>query len=480
MNKHLLKLLILGLTLNSIGYADENTTSKIDIDISMKKSIVEDIINNQLPYTIEDSGSGNQIFNGNKNNLLGVGLDLLGAVDKKFSQFSESFIWAYKINRSPVNFSAQEQKVQAVTNIDGLFKASWSRNSQNTEIALNGTAGISSIISISTDWQINANSSPFLNISNDNLPLNLNLYGFNFKTDINIGDSLEKSIVSKLAQATKELDSKIQSFNLKELVEKYWLKFKEPILVNPEYNLWLTVDPTSARYSNLVTTESDLGIKVGTDVNLHLYFGDKPAPLNLTTLPSMNFGFVNDSFNIILPVSTSYKSLNEIINKNFNNKKIEIFSGISSTIKNVNLSSKDSTLYATSEFDFSILGFLHPTATVVAHLKPNFDQTTGTLTGNDFDYTLETNSFILKIANSIFKNKIINTVKTNYLSFNPASEIKLAQDYLQKKVENIELEKNVNLKSTIDTFKIVNLKIDDEFISATLNTTGKSTLEISQ
>ena len=479
-NKKILYFLALSLLLSSSTYSEEVPSSKIDVDISIKKSIVENIINNQLPYTIEDTGSGNQIFNGNKNNLLGVGLDILGAVDKKFSQFSESFVWAYKINRSPISFSAQEQEIQAITDISGLFKASWSRQSQSTEIALNGTAGINSIVSISPNWQINANSTPFLNISNNDLPLTLNIYGLSFKTDINIGDSLEKSVVSKLRKATNELDSKIESFDLRSLVEKYWLKFKEPLLVNPEYNLWLTVNPKSARYSNLITTQEQLGIKVGTDVDLHLYFGEKPSSLNLTTLPSMNFGFVNDSFNIILPVSATYKSLNEVINKNLDNKEFNIFSGVSSSIKNIVLSSENSTIYAVTDFKLNIFGFLNPTGTVKADIKPTFDQNTGTLIGNNFNYSLETDSFILKLVNSIFKNKIKETIQKKYLSFDSTTEIKLAQNYLQQKVENIELEKNVHLKSTINTFKVTNLDINNDFISVIFNTTGKSILEISE
>lgn len=479
-NNKYLSLLTLSFLLGTCIYSEDISTSKVDVDIMMKKSIVENIINNQLPYTIEDSGSGNQIFNGNKNNLLGFGLDILGSVDKKFSQFSESFIWAYKINRSPISFSAQNQEIQAISNINGNFKASWSRESQSTEIALNGTVGITSVVSISPNWQINANSSPFLNISNNNLPLTLNLYGLNLKTDINIGSSLEKSIVSKLRTATKELDSKIKAFDLRALIEKYWLQFKEPILISPEYKLWLTVNPQSARYSNLVTTDNNLGVKVGSDVNLHLYFGEKPAALNLTTLPPMNYGFVDDSFNIVLPVSSSYKNLNDILNENIGNKDIKLMSRVFSNVKNINISSENSTLYATSDFTLSILGFLHPTGIIKANVKPSFNTETGILNGDDFDYTLETNSLILKIGNYFFKNKIVNLIKTNYLSFNPTSEMELAQSYLQKKVENIELEKNVNLKSTINTFKIVGLNIDDNSISAIFNTTGKATIEISE
>ena len=86
----------------------------------------------------------------------------------------------------------------------------------------------------------------------------------------------------------------------------------------------------------------------------------------------------------------------------------------------------------------------------------------------------------MKLANAIFKNKITNTIKEKYLTFDSNNEMKLAQNYLQQKVESIELEKNVNLKSTINTFKIINLNVNDNSISAIFNATGKSNLEISE
>lgn len=478
MNKYFLIFSLITISSANI-YSEENPTSKIDIDISMKKSIVENLINKELPYTIEDSGSGTQIFSGN-NNVLSVGLDLLGVVDKKFSQFSESFIWAYKINRTPITFNAQGQEIQATTAFTGIFKANWNKQKQGTEINLDGNTGIKSRISITPNWGIECYSSPFLNISNNNMPLTLDVYGLKLKTDININDSLQKSVVSKLNTATKELDSKISSFNLRALVEKYWLQLKEPILVNPDYNLWLTANLNSARYSDLVSNNDQLGIKIGADVQLQLYFGKKPAALNLTSLPPVNFGFVDDNFNILLPVSSSYSSLNEVINKNLPKENFKVFSGIYSHIDNIALSNSNNELYITSDFSVSILNFLKPTGIIKATIKPNFDPNTGVLSGENFDYNLETNSFILTIANKLFKNKIKERIVKNYLSFNTSENINLAKKFLQKKVENIQVDKNTYLKSNITNLKVNNVSLDENNISVTFNIIGNSSLEISE
>ncbi|MGL5429118.1 MAG: DUF4403 family protein [Cetobacterium sp.] len=479
LNKIIISVIALNIISSNSTYSEESL-SKLDINISLKKSIVENIINSQLPYTIEDTGSGTEIFNSNKNNILGTGLNLLGAIDKKFAQSSESFIWAYKINRSPIVFNANGQEVGATTNIDGQFKASWNRDKQGTEMKLNGTAGIKSIVSVSPDWKLVANSSPFLNISNDNIPLDLNLYGLKFKTDINIGSSLEKSISSKLQKATKEIDSKIESFNLREIIEKYWSNLKEPILVNKDYNLWLTINPKSARYSDLISFNEDLGIKVGADANLHLYIGEKPANQNLNSLPEMNFGFVDDSFNINLPISTTYNNLNDMINKNIVDKEFDLYSGIKYSAQNVALSSDNSNLNFETNFKLSVFGFLNPTGVIKGSLKPNFNKENGVFVGENFDYSLESNSIILNVINKIFKRSIKNSIIKNYLSFDPNKEIELAKVFIQSKVNDIELDKNIHLQSEINTFKLVDLKVDTNVISLTVNTTGKSTIQITE
>ncbi|MGL4670842.1 DUF4403 family protein [Cetobacterium sp.] len=477
MKKIALYLTILNSIINTSLFSEE-VTSKIDLDISFKKSIVEDIINKELPNLIEDSGSGSEIFNGKKNGLLGTGLSILSSIDKKLSKPSESFIWAYKINRSPILFNAHGQDVEAVTDISGLFKASWSRSKDGTEMALNGNAGIKSTLSISPDWKLESNSSPFLNISNKTIPLNLDVYGLKFKTDINIGDSLEKSISSKLRKATKELDEKIRTFDLKSIVEKNWNKLKDPILINKDYDLWLTVNPKAARYSDMVSSDDDLSIKVGTDVHLNMYFGEKPAQLTLTTLPPMNFGFVDDKFNIVLPISANYDKLNNIINENLKNKTFNISSMISSTFSNLNLSSENGVLSIKMDFDSTIFNFLKRNGNIVALLKPNFNKETGTLNSDSFDYTLETDSILLKFINSLLKNKIKEIVKTKYLSFDSTKEVQVLKNLLIEKVTNLELDKNVYLKSNVESLNIENFSVNDESLSITFKVIGESTIEI--
>ncbi|MGL5989666.1 DUF4403 family protein [Cetobacterium sp.] len=479
MKKTFLYFIILNSIIGFSLFSEENR-SKVDLDISLRKSVVENIINKQLPNLIEDSGSGSEIFNGHKNGILGTGLSLLGAIDKKFSQSSESFIWTYKINRSPILFSAKGQEVEAITDISGLFKASWSRNKDGTEMILNGNAGIKSTVSISPDWKLETNSSPFLNISNKSIPLNLDVYGLKLKTDINIGDSLEKSISSKLKKATKELDEKIGAFDLKSIVEKNWIKLKDPILINQDYNLWLTVDPKSARYSDMVSSTDDLSIKVGADVDLNMFFGDKPETLQLKNLPEMNFGFVDDNFNIVLPILADYSNLNNIINSNLKDKDIKITSAITSNISDVNLSSENKTFFIKGDFKLSIFSLLNPKGTITAHLKPTFDKATHTLNVDNFDYVLQSDSFVLNLLNKLFENKVKDIIQKKYLNFNSAKEVGVLKIILEEKVKNIELDKNVYLKSSIDNLTIDNLNINDEFLSLTFRVIGKSTIEIVQ
>ncbi|MGL4989234.1 MAG: DUF4403 family protein [Cetobacterium sp.] len=477
MKKIFLYFIALNCIVNSSLYSKENI-SKVDLEISLKKASIEAIINKELPLVIEDSGSGSEILKGKKNKLLDAGLGLLGAIDKKLAQPAESFVWSYKINRSPISFDAEGQTVQAVTDISGLFKANWNKSKEGTEMLLSGTAGIKSNISISPDWGLESKSEPFLNISNNKIPLKLDVLGLKLDTEINIGSSLEKSISSNLARATKELDSKIEAFDLKSLVEKNWLALKEPILLNPDYKLWLTVNPKSARYSDVVSFDENISIKVGTDVDLQMYFGEKPASLNLKELPKMNFGFVEDNFNIILPVSASYSTLTDILNKNFSNKEFIVLNNIGATLHDIVLSSKDSTLNLKGEFALSIFNFTYPKGIITASLKPNLNKENGTLSSEDFDYVFESDSKILNWLNKMFKNQIKNILVNKYLVFDPAKEISVAKNVLEAKVKNVKLENGVYLKSTVNSFKIREVEVTPDYLSVTFNTAGKSNIEV--
>lgn len=478
-NKKRFFLILTLLNLSSLNlFAVEEPISKVDISISMKKSIIEDMINEQLPTTIEDSGSGSKILEGKKNNVLAMGLDLLGSVDKKYSEFSKAFVWAYQIDRKPIFFDANGQEIQAKTNFSGIFKANWEEQSEGAQINISGVAGLKSNIIITPNWNLKANSTPILNISDSNLPLVLNIFGMKLKTDININQTLENKITSKLNFITQEIDKKIALFNLNEIVTEYYKKIADPILIEPDYNIWLTVSPLSASYSNIVSNDTNLGIKVGSNIKLHMYVGEKPNFNNQVSLPPINFGFVKDNFSILLPISSTYSDLNTILNKNLPQQEYKVFTGITAQAENITLSYENESVIAKSNFNIKIFNFFKPTGTINISLKPTFDSINETFTGDDFNYSLETNSYLLKILNKLFGNTIKEKIIKNYLTFNTSDDMQNVKKLLQSKVENIEVEKDIFLKTDIENLKITALNLDEENLSIVIQIIGSSTLEI--
>ena len=461
------------LSLASYG-ENKDPLSNIDMKISLKKSYIENIINKELPTTITDNGSGTEFFK-SKNNLLSIGMNLLGAVDKKYAQ---KFRWSYSITRGDIAFDAKGQNIQGIAPYTGTLQAQWDANNNVVDANLSGTAGINSNIVINQNWEIIPDSTPIFTISNSSFPLNLNIYGMDFKTNININDSIQKKIVQNLQKATDILDEKIKSFDLRSLVQEQWQKLKDPILVNKDYNLWLTVNPQSASYSNIISDKDDLGLKIGTDVYLHLYFGEKPQELALNQLPPMNFGNVDDSFTINLPITGTYDALNEQLYKNLNNKEISLPLDTKVTVENPKINSENNLLKLDSDMSFSILGLFHPKAKVVATINPQYNSETSSFEKSTFDYNIITDSFLLKVINFVGHRFIKNKVQEQLFSLKADSYLTTFKDILQKTIGQYPMDNKAILKTQITSLKLNNISVEPQSLSITIGITGSSVLEV--
>ncbi|MGX6592082.1 DUF4403 family protein [Cetobacterium ceti] len=461
--------------LGSSIYGNDNL-SQVDLNISVKKSFIENIINKELPTTMTDSGSGSQLFGGgSKNDLLSLGLNLLGNVDKKYT---EKFRWNYSITRDPIAFSAKGQNIQGVANFNGTLKAQWDRETQGVDANLKGTAGISSNIVINKNWEIIAESTPIFTISQGTLPLKLNIYGMELKTDINVNKNIEQKIVSNLYKATDILDNKIREFDLRSLVEKQWLQLKHPILINQDYNLWLTVNPLDASYSNIVSDENNIGIKLGTNSQLHIYMGEKPKDLVLNSLPPMNYGEVKDTFNINLPITATYNALNKELQKNINNKTFSLPLNSKLTLKDIEIFNENNNLKIDTNIALNILGFLNPNAKVISTVNLKYNETNSSFDKSDFDYTLVTDSTLLKFADKFLHGYIKNKISEKVFSMKTDSYITLLKHMAQEKVNSINLEDKAILKTSISSLTLKNILVKKNYITIITNIQGKSNLEI--
>lgn len=475
--KNSIKILILSiLGATFLNGEDKNIVSNIDMSISIKKSLIEDIINKEIPNTLSDSGTGEQLLGGQQN-ILSLGLNLLGNKDKRYT---ERLKWSYSISRNPISFSAEGQNFQAITNFNGVLKANYEKASQAVEANLNGVAGIKTNLIIDQNWNLIPKSSPIFTISNKNLPVNLNIYGLEVKTNLDIGNNIQTKVMNSLEKATGEIDQKIKSFNLREVIEKQWEKLKDPILLNSDYNFWLTADPVSAKYSGIVSTSEDIGIKIGSDMYLHGYIGEKPQSLNLGTLPVINYGEVQNGFNIHLPITATYSSLNELLMKNFPGKQFEVFPGIAIKVDTLTATQENRKISLISKMNFSIFSIINPQVIIKASFNPVYDSEQNIFMGEAFDYKIESGSFLIKFIDSIFHSMIQKSIEKNYMKIDLQKDLTSLKKIAQEKVKKIEIDKNTTMFTDINSLKIEKIVVDEQGISLLINILGETNIEINE
>ncbi|MEG0135267.1 MAG: DUF4403 family protein [Cetobacterium sp.] len=440
----------------------QDEISKIDLTISTKKSTIENILNQEIPKLINDSGSGNEIIEKNSNNkLLNLGISLLDKVHKKSLDKIQNFKWKYSIQRDDINFSANNRTIEALANFNGTVLASLEEtNSEELKSDISGTIGIKTDLSIDENWNLLSSSSPIFKLSDANIPLNFDLKGIKIKKNINLSHDIEKHIDPILKKTISKVDEYVKDFKLHSFIEEKWQILKNPILINKNYRVWLLLNPVNTRYSDFMTNQDNLGVKIGLDSYVSLYLGDKPNPLIQSNLPPIKYGTVDDNFNMILPIYTTYNYINEILEETFNGDSYPINSFSKVRVEDINFLGTTNKLNLNAKVIFTLFEFLDFKGIINCFF---------TTPGEDFDYTLKTNNFILKIVDSFFHSTIKKAIENKIIS---------EKNNLKDKMSEVIIDKNTTLKNKIITLEIKSITTENESIKILTTITGTSTLEI--
>lgn len=440
----------------------QDEISKIDLTISTKKSTIENILNQEIPKLINDSGSGNEIIEKNSNNkLLNLGISLLDKVHKKSLDKIQNFKWKYSIQRDDIHFSANNRTIEALANFNGTVLASLEEtNSEELKSDISGTIGIKTDLSIDENWNLLSSSSPIFKLSDANIPLNFDLKGIKIKKNINLSHDIEKHIDPILKKTISKVDEYVKDFKLHSFIEEKWQILKNPILINKNYRVWLLLNPVNTRYSDFMTNQDNLGVKIGLDSYVSLYLGDKPNPLIQSNLPPIKYGTVDDNFNMILPIYTTYNYINEILEETFNGDSYPINSFSKVRVEDINFLGTTNKLNLNAKVIFTLFEFLDFKGIINCFF---------TTPGEDFDYTLKTNNFILKIVDSFFHSTIKKAIENKIVS---------EKNNLKDKMSEVIIDKNTTLKNKIITLEIKSITTENESIKILTTITGTSTLEI--
>ena len=330
-----LKIFVITSILTATTFSSERNSSDLTLNISVKKSEINRVVNKEVPDVFEGVGNGEQLFNGK---VFDLGLNLLGNVDKKIADYTKEMKWAYRIERGDININAKADNLVLNSDYTGIFKLNLIEQNENIELKLKGNIELNSRVNISNNWDFQLETTPNFFIENEKFPLKLNLFGFNITKDIDAGKTVQTKLNSALKNVSKKFDEKIvESIDLRKNMIKLLEILKKPILIDEKNSIWLTINPILARYSEFSMDEENIKFGIGSQLETALYVGDEPKIDKKIELPQITYGILNNSSEINLPIILSYKKINEIVNREDFEKKVDIFWGIKADFNNIEL-----------------------------------------------------------------------------------------------------------------------------------------------
>lgn len=314
---------------------------------------------------------------------------------------------------------------------------------------------------IKNDWTVDTQTDiegyewlekPKLRVVGVNLPI-----GF-------IADMILKNSKAKLTKSIDKLAK--DNLDLRKMVEDAWKRFFDPVLVAPQYNTWLTLNPESIGMTPLTTVNNELLSTIVVESMPGIKIGDRPATVSPRALPPLRYvDKALDDFVIHLKADVSFREAERIaqtslVGQTFTQGKRAV------KIEDVKLYGQGNNLVVTTRLSGSYEGNIYLIG------KPVYNIKTNKIDLDNLDFSLETKSFLVKSGAWILKSTLRKKLQEN-LDFLLDYNLKGIQDQLQQQLAHFALTPGAFLKGQLQQLNIENVYLTQDAIMVDLGLQGK-------
>ena len=256
--------------------------------------------------------------------------------------------------------------------------------------------------------------------------------------NFDITDKLLKEVKVQLDLLGKNVDSQIQSYNLKPYIVGFWNKLFEVQKVD-EFG-YLNFNPMAVSVSDLNMYGSTLSMSLGLACTPVFTVGYKPS--QPTELPNLIKNNLQKGFNVYVDLITNYNDLTVLMNNKLAGKSFDV-KGKQIIINSIQISGLGNSKIAVKlDFKGSKKGVAYLVGT------PVFDSAKNIITIPDLAFDLKSRNVLLKLANWLLNDKISAKIKV-------AANFDLSPILLQAK-NNLQTQLNRNLTDHIQMTGTVN------------------------
>jgi hypothetical protein len=205
----------------------------------------------------------------------------------------------------------------------------------------------------------------------------------------------------------REIDKALQSvLDLRKTMQKTWSDIQKPILLSPEYGIWIKITPVEMSTIPLQSSTGIIDHTIGIRAITELSYGNEPEYTINATLPEIKItSRMENSFLINLPVDIPFEKINELAR--------EQMVGYQVSQGKYRIRVNDLTVYGNNDdlvVALNVSGSINGTVYLAG--KPWFDADSSLVRIKDLDFDIRTKNVLHKSAAWIFHQGLAGTIGT--------------------------------------------------------------------
>lgn len=358
-------------------------------------------------------------------------------------------------------------KIELPVDISGKFSVKVAgvqvRNSQ--PIRAQVIMRLASEIHLNQNWQLNATSTidhiewleePTLNVA---------------FVQLNLRKPIEKFLGENQARLTHKLDSGIrEGINTRALVEKLWMDLQKPIRVNKKKSqVWLKGYGENITARLMDTGPDFISLEAKLLTYIHTILEDDSIPPSNKILPPFKpKEDENDSINAFVLMQLPFNKLNQILQDEIGNKKIEA-SGFAATIKSIKVYGSNTGLAVQVKLGGDVDG------DVFFHGDPYLSADSSVLRVKNFAFDINSENALARSAGWLLDSHFTNWIASR-LQWQYDDHVNLLPSLIEQGLEKGKLGEKIKL--SIDQFHVrpQAMLVTKKDIQLLMQVTGKAAI----
>ena len=278
-----------------------------------------------------------------------------------------------------------------------------------------------------------------------------------------VADLILKNTRGTLARSIDNMVA--QNFELDKLISKTWEQMYQPILVAPEYNTWLVVNPDDIGLTPIYMEDDSLQTTIIIEGQPTIVIGDKPgnvdpAPLPLFTRKPDLF----DGFMINIGAQISYEEAERLAKDQIIGEKYT-YGKRSVTVEDLEIYGRGDQVIVNTQLSGSYTGNIYLQG------RPSYNRRKNTIELKNLDFTLDTRNFLFKSAGWLLKGPIKKNIENN-MNFLLSANLEDSQAMLQKQLDEYKIAPGIKLDANVNDLSIRDVLVIREGLYADIFLSG--------